>query len=282
MGKKAGSARSESKKKPKPSRRGKAPAREPAERSITSLPNGLALPFEAELVPATEKRHDETVVFVHHFGGSKRSVLRHVRLVNDLGYDAVRFNLMFNSIHPGKRLPITGDFNFGYRHIWAEQIEGVLNAIPGKKILFTFSMPSNSALQALARRHAEDVSAWICDGGPFLQLPVCVWNLFNHVYEIKNPFKRGAYTGGALLLYGLGFPEEVAALIASLPARFPVLSIRGHRDPLVPSTAIDDVFRQRADLALEVLDLKTGHHLDGLKNHHDAYVDRVSRFLANR
>ena len=45
------------------------------------------LPFEGEWGRARERKFRETIVFVHHFGGSKRTVLRHVKMANDLGFD---------------------------------------------------------------------------------------------------------------------------------------------------------------------------------------------------
>ncbi len=250
------------------------------------------LPFNAEFMPATEKRFQETVVFVHHFGGNKDSLSHHVKMVNDLGYDAVRFNLMFSQINPTKHFPITANLKFGIRHVWSEQIEAILNATPGRKIVFSFSMPSNSVLMALARRHAKDVSAWICDGGPFLQLPKCVWNLYEHHYEIKSKVIRGALTGASLLFYGMGFEKEAAGLVRALPANFRVLSFRGMQDPMVPAEAIDELLigaatatekssarKDTGRLSVETHSFEEGGHLDGLKNYSDAYRDHCESFL---
>ena len=250
------------------------------------------LPFNAEFVPAAVKRFQETIVFVHHFGGTKDSLSHHVAMVNELGYDAVRFNLMFSHINPTKHFPITADLKFGIRHVWSEQIEAILNSTPGQKIIFSFSMPSNSALMALAHRHAKDVSGWICDGGPFLQLPKYVWNLYEHHYAIKSKLIRGALTGASLLFYGTGFEKEAAGYVRALPTNFKVLSFRGMQDPMVPADAIDEVLigaAPKADLSspqkntgrlsVETHSFEEGTHLDGLRNFAEPYRDHCQSFL---
>jgi pimeloyl-ACP methyl ester carboxylesterase len=239
----------------------------------------LQLPFEGELKPAVHRRFRETVVFVHHFGGTKKSLARHVSAVNKLGFDAVVFNLIFGDTKPKDCLPITADLKFGTRHVWAEQIEAILNSVPGRKIVFSFSMPSASALAAIAHRSAKDVAAWVCDGGPFLDLPRCVWNLYKHEYEVKSDLVRGVFTGLSLVLFGLGFEREVKGLLQALPAGFPVLSIRGWSDPLVAPAAIDHVFEQQTHLDLEMLSFGDGRHLDGLKRFPEQYMARLEKFL---
>ncbi len=237
------------------------------------------LPFDAELMKAKQRRFSETVVFVHHFGGSRRTVLRHVRLVNDLGFDAIRFDLIFNKADQGDRLPITGDLHWGIRHVWANQIESILNSIPGRKILFAFSMPAASAMQAIARRHGGDVAGLVCDSGPFLQVPLCTWNLYKEQYQVKSRILRAGYTGLSMLLWGLRFEEQIKKTLAGIKRDFPVLSIRGWQDSLVPQSAIDELFDLQDHLDLEVLSLPEAGHLTGLRDFPQEYAARVQKFL---
>ncbi len=236
------------------------------------------LPFEAQILPAATKRFRETVVFVHHFGGSQRTVLRHIKLVNTLGFDAVRFNLRFNELKLGQALPISSNLRFGASYVWADQVEAILNALPGRKIIFSFSMPSLGALGAISHRKASDIAGWVCDGGPFLQLLRCTWNLLTYEYNIDNPFKRALYSTLAYFLFG-GVEIAVPGWLRNLPAKFPVLSIRGEKDPLVPISAIEDVFAFGEHLDLQRLSLPEGHHLDGLKKFPDIYEPTVRAFL---
>lgn len=237
------------------------------------------LPFDAELTRAKDRRFEETIVFVHHFGGDRRAILRHLRLVNDLGFDGVRFDLLFKRARPQDQLPITGDLRFGVRHVWADQIESVLNGIPGRKILYTFSMPSSSALQAIARRKAHDIAGMICDGGPFLQLPRCIWNLYEQEYKVRSRILRAGFTGMSMVLWGFGFREQMRNVLHEIPHDFPVLSIRGWQDSLVPPSAIEDFFSLQDHLDLEILSLPEAQHLKGLRDFPSEYVPRVETFL---
>ncbi len=239
----------------------------------------LKLPFDGELSRAPKREFEETILFIHHFGGGKRTSLRHRRFVGGLGFDSVSFTLNYNHMNPLKALPISSDLAFGARHLWTEQIEAMLNAIPGKKIIYSFSMPSNSAFEAIARRHAEDVVAVVCDGGPFLKLVQCTWNLYQHEYEIKSKILRAGFTAIGLLMQGPGTSFDLKEKLAAIPAGFPVLSIRGTEDPLVPEEAIDEFLECMPQLALKTLTLDGGEHLDGLKRFANLYESTVAEFL---
>jgi pimeloyl-ACP methyl ester carboxylesterase len=239
----------------------------------------VELPFDAQVMPASEKRFRETVVFVHHFGGSRRTVLRHLKMVNVLGFDAVRYDLVFNALKLGEPLPITPGLKFGACHVWIDELESILNAIPGRKIIYSFSMPSLAALGAIARRKANDISGWICDGGPFLQLLRCTYNLLEHEYHVENPLLRAFYSAAAYPLFGTGIELAVRSWGSQLPDQFPVLSVRGEKDPLVPISAIEDVFAFTPQIELQRLSLKDGGHLDGLKKFPDVYEPTARAFL---
>jgi pimeloyl-ACP methyl ester carboxylesterase len=240
---------------------------------------GQKLPFDAELNAAKDRKFKETVVLVHNFGGSRRTVVRHARLLNDLGFDCVRFDLIFHQAKPQNKLPITADLRFGVRHVWANQIESLLNAIPGKKIIFTFSMPSGAAFEAVAKRHAGDIAGIICDGGPFLQIHKCVWNLYEHEYKVKSRVLRAGFTAASMVLWGLKYNRQMKEALADIPKNFPVLSIRGWNDHLVPVSAIDEFFNLQNHLDLETVPLPEGGHLNGLRDFSDTYVPRVETFL---
>lgn len=239
----------------------------------------MLLPFDGELDLAPQKRFEETVVFVHHFGGSARTVARHSRLLNKIGFDTVRFNLLCNGEKTGRRLPATRSFKLGIGHVWTEQIEHMLDLVPGPKVLYSFSMPTNSALEAIANRRARDIKALICDGGPFYELPRCVWNLYTHEYRLESRILRGIYTGVSLAIYGMDLAFRLPAKLKQIPPRFPILSIRGEEDPLVPPGAIDKVFVSQNQLDIKRLAFEKGRHLDGLKNFPDLYAATVTRFL---
>ena len=234
---------------------------------------------EINKYPAKNKKYKETIVFVHHFGGNARSYLRHIQFVNELGFDAVSFSLSYNSDDFPKEVPWDSNFEIGYVHIWKEEIESVLNQLSGPKVLFGFSNPSGAMLLAAARRNYVDISAVICDGGPFLNtlkmmLPV--------ITAPKRQFTWKTKVGIIFLnrmLFGKNYNQQAKSALESVPSRVPFLSIRSWRDKLVPSSNIDEYFSMNPKIDLEVLSLTEADHLQGLKTHPDEYKSRVGDFL---
>lgn len=245
------------------------------------------LPFDGELVPAARRLFAEKIVFVHHFGGNKQSVWRHVQLVNDLGFDAVIFNLVYHDAKDKphrlllKELPISTDLAFGAYRIWQDQLEAILNALPGRKIVFAFSLPANSAFMAVAARQAQDIAAVVCDGGPFLQLPRCFWNLYTQQFDVQSSLVRGFFTAASLTLYGgIGFTRALQEASERFPQNFPVLSFRGQADRLVPIEAIDDFFAEIPNLRMSAVEIPEATHLEGLKMNSMKYRQELAPFLA--
>lgn len=234
---------------------------------------------------ARERRFPEVVVLVHHFGGDKRSTLRHGRMMNDLGYDCVRFSLKRHlgagRSNPGfAALPVASDLRWGIRGVWAAQISSVLDSIEQTKIVYSLSMPTACAIEAIARRGARDVSALICDGGPFLELRRCVRNLYEIEYKVRPRVALEIATFASLLFWGPGFKRDLTARLDEIPPGFRVLSIRGLRDPLVPESAIDAVWALKRHLSVQTLRLPEGAHLDGLKRFPTEYIEAVKSFLS--
>ncbi len=247
-------------------------------------PSELQVPFQipcqGQRWPAPDRRYQEVVVFVHHYGGNRKSMRRHIQWVNELGFDAVSFNLSFNSWKKWRSLPLTSDLRFGLRHYWAEEVAKVLNSISEKKILYSFSSPSAGAVHALAERHCSDVKAWVCDGGPFFRIFRCFYNYLSHQAGLHNPALKLSLTLASYQTFpGYGYEEDMARCLKIFPRDFPVLSVRGWLDPLVPPVAIDEFFASQKHLDFEVLALPEGGHMDGLKNFPEEYIPRVKAFL---
>lgn len=219
------------------------------------------------------------MIFVHHFGGDRKTPTPHIRLVNELGFHAVSFSMSFNESPLVNGLVFNSEMQLGLITRWQEEIETIFNAVPYKKIAYTFSSPSASAASVLARRGARDVNAWICDGGPFLDT---FTNTLRYVEQVKIKNKLlqwGLSALGTLIYFGLDYKENLYKSLEKLPQDFPVLSIRGWQDPLVPYSAIEKAFSPHKHLDLEVLALTEGTHLDGLKKYPDEYRKRVEVFL---
>lgn len=205
---------------------------------------------------------------------------RHVDFVNDLGYDAVTFHLSFNKHIWLTRTPISRTKEFGLRYIWGDEVEDVLNAVPGPKIVYAFSNPAAAAIDAVARRRAGDIRALITDSGPFIHMWRCSWNLLSQEYVVKNRLLRIPATTFLTALWGLRHTTNLHRDLLQLPKDFPVLSIRGWEDPLVPVECIDDAFAPALHhLHYETLALPKAKHLNALKDFGDDFRPKVSRFL---
>jgi hypothetical protein len=237
------------------------------------------LPFNGRRQPAGERRYQEVVVLVPPYGSNHKAMLKHAQFVNSLGFDAVVFDT--TQQNPFLSLPlISSNLKVGLRHVWVDEIEQILNHIVEPKFVYSFSSTSDSALEAIARRNSSDVSAWVCDGGPFFQEIKCMWNLFSHQIEVKNPIFRAAMTAKGLLSLGwIDLHKDMIRDLKILPENFPVLSIRGWQDLLVPPSAIDEVFEHQTHLKYEILSLPEAGHLDGLKKSPEEYKTRVEKFL---
>ena len=232
-----------------------------------------------EMILSPDKKFAETIIFVPFFFGKKQQMRRHAEFVSSIGYDAVIFNLSYKWLKVIPKLRYSLKLGWGIKHVWTREITKILDTVPGDKILFTFSNPTTAALEATGLRKAKDVRGLICDGGPFFDLLKCNWNYFNHEAKIKNPFKRIGMNAYARAIWTIDHEKEIKRDLELLPKDFPILSIRGWLDPLVPVSCIEKAFEGHDHLDLEILNLPSGKHLDGLKNFPEIYKARVTDFL---
>ncbi len=225
------------------------------------------LPLDGRWHCAPKRSFVETIVLVHHYGGSRATTKKHQNFVAELGYDSVSFSLS----KPRLKL----------RSRWENEIGQILDAIPRPKIVFSFSFPSAPTAGAIAVRGATDIKAWICDGGPFLMPVQCLWNYYTHHEPTKALWLRSARAAlgfGAMGMWNI--KGDLHAALEKFPQAFPVLNIRSWQDQLVPISAIDQAFATKHKLKLETLTLPEGDHIDGLSRFPLEYKPRVERFLA--
>jgi hypothetical protein len=232
-----------------------------------------------ELISAPNKKYSETVVFVPFYFGKKQHMRRHADFLAELGYDSVIFDLSYKWLKIIPKLRSSLKLGWGIKHVWTREITRVLDSVSGDKIVFAFSNPSTAALEAIQLRHAEDIKGFICDGGPFFDLLKCNWNFFENEVSITNPLKKLGWNAYARAVWTIDHEKEISRDLSALPKNFPVLSIRGWLDPLVPSTCIEKAFKGHNQLDLEILNLPQGRHMDGLKNFPELYKPRVADFL---
>jgi hypothetical protein len=239
----------------------------------------LSLPFNGELYPAAEKKFNETVVLVPFFGATKSMLRRHADFVNNLGYDAVIFALKSIDVSAPKFTLFSSNRLVGIKHIWADQIEAILNFIPGKKIIFAFSNPSASAIEAIVNRHAADVTGLICDSGPSGNLLSSMYNYFSHHDPIKWIPVRAAAAFAMTIGWSPQFHSIVHDDLKDLPKGFRILSIRGWKDNIIPAHDIDKIFEPHLNIDWQRLSLPQAGHLNGLKDYPEEYENPVAEFL---
>jgi hypothetical protein len=230
---------------------------------------------------APERKFEPIIVFVHQYGGRKESVRAHQKFVGELGFDSVAFDLSLRDLRAIlHRLPLTHHFKLGIVPLWTEEIHQVLSALPGPKILYSFSFPSVAALAVIKDRGAKDVIAWVCDGGPFLQPWRVFWNYLAVMSKITNPVLRASLSTLAYVLFqGQNVANDVHSNFKLVARNFPILSIRYWQDQMVPMPAVDEAFMGSEQTALEVLSLPEGDHIQGLLESPQEYKPRVSQFL---
>jgi len=243
-------------------------------RNTRELKDALAI----QKYSAAEKKYAETIVFVHFFDGSPQLIKRHIQFVNDLGYDAYAYQVSFHI----KNRPVK-DFlpqhkRLGFKNFWTKDLERVLEQVEGAKIIYAFSNPASAAFEAAAKGK-YNIKAIICDSGPFFDLFKCSRNLIREYFKVKNPLLNIPSSIGLATVLAPLHETYINKDLASLPKNFPILSIRGWQDQLVPKDAIEKVFAKHSHLDLEVLNLPDAGHVNGLKDFADDYKPVVTDFL---
>ncbi len=245
------------------------------------------------------RRFREVIVFVHHYGGNRHSFHRQIEVVNELGFDAVTFDLPASSVNQLPRIPLSREWRFGLRHLWADKIEDVLDTIADEKFVFSFSYGSSAALMAIDRRHAIDIRGWICDGGPFKYMPVAVEHFVNEgLFNIpllgrdliaRNPlfrfpvFRRSMAAIASELFGRARYNEDGARALRALPRGFPVLSFQAENDTLVQPHMIDEFLAAGfGHIDLQKSLLPHSRHLTGMKDDADTYKSLLEGFLLAR
>lgn len=233
-------------------------------------------PFRGSFYYAKDKKYQETVFFVHFYEGSKRLLKRHIEFVNELGFDAFAFNLI--DVSEYAKNPLSRRNFLGIKHVYADQIEFLLNAIAGKKIVYAFSNPSASAIEAMFYRNCIDTTALICDSGPSGKFVKSSFNLLRH-YKNNSLFKSLAKSLFLPIFWSQNLHKDVEKHLNHFPKGFPILSIRGWKDELIPPDHIDTIFEGHPQLSWRKLSLPMAGHLNGLKDFKETYTIGVQNFL---
>ena len=235
------------------------------------------IPTTQHISDHPEAKRRPHIIFVHNYGGSEQTSWRHVKLIQELGYNSVTFSLSNHGENPRWALPWNEMVH------WGNEIQRVLDQVKAKeKILFCFSGPAASGLYALTHNGGrKDVVGYICDSGPFVDAWSCTRRMISEVKGIHNPFLRELDLVSMMVRWGFHHDSNLKASVRELfdkDSKFPILSIRGTEDQIIPVENIDAVFKPFKFQNLTILLLKSGH-LTALKDHPEEYRQAVKKFI---
>ena len=238
-------------------------------------------PFEGEIFYPSKQKFKEIVIFTHHYGGSKKNLLRHIQLINDLGLRAFAFNLFPQ--------PFSGSFHFlknpafyfqTLESVWKKQIFQALAPLrEEQKILFSFSFSCNVISQIYCK--IPQVKAIIFDGGPFASIFKNSWFYLSQQEKISNFWLRCFIVPLWSFFFGFFFLKfKIKYSLKKMEkAQLPLLSFQAEEDPLVPPECINSLLRSYKKLNLTVCGLKKTSHLKGLKTQPEVYKKTLKNFL---
>jgi hypothetical protein len=240
-------------------------------------------PDEGQLFKASNKKFAALIFFVHFYNGHKKALLRHIRFVNQLGYDAYAFNLR-DQMKQHFMVPYSPiSKKFGMKHALADQIEQHLDLLSeyDVKIMFAFSNISACAIEAMARRPDIYFQGLICDSGPSMEFVKSAYNLYTYAEPIKFLPLRLVATPIFSLGWSKDLHKDLHADLRKFRDGFQVLSIRGWKDQLISPSAIDQVFEPCKNLVWQKLSLPEAEHLTGLRDFPTEYKPAVEEFLTS-
>ena len=254
--------------------------------------------------PAKNQKHKLLVVMLHCLGGHTKQLKRHIAFLNSAGFSVSTY-LAFGHSRGGRgelqsfdSLPEATSLKqkhsqqteFSVRsfvsalknkkevlEIWREELNQHLKGLPkGPKVIFSLSLPSVSALLSISYR--KDIKALICDGGPFLHFPVCVYRLFSCYYKIPSLWLKLYLSMQMMWCFRSLLWGRVTKKIF-LPKNFPILSLRGAKDQQVHPADIHLFLKKIKVTKPQVCLLKHSDHLKGLKTEPKLYTQTVLSFL---
>ncbi len=235
--------------------------------------------FPSRIIPSNNKKYDTIIVFIHHLGGDPVKLKHHVEFLNQNGFDVCTYPaFLHGKEHLEACFHLIKQHKKGVLEIWTEELEKQLNQLNGKKIIFSFSFPSVSALLAISKR--TDIKSLICDGGPFFDLWPACWRFFTYHQKTRNVFFKVYLTGRMYFAFqSLFMRRKIKNRLRRVPKNFPILSLQSEKDQLVPVSSVNKFFKQVKQVHITTVLLKQSAHLEGLKKERDFYIESVLTFL---
>lgn len=230
--------------------------------------------------PAPEKKYQERVLLVHFFGGNQKLLLRHIRVLNQIGLDVYAFDFSYRKNIVYKQFPKLKNKEYQIQKIWMQELKDVLDYVPGPVVFFSFSGPASCSVH-WAAKHPEKVIGLVSDSGPFTHLFKCNFNLAKVEFGLKSKWQRLLFSVFITPLWNTAHTKELLENLANIKEATPYLSIQPVLDEVVPIDYQEDVFaRSPHKLKLEVLRLEKSGHLTGLKLQPQKYKQRLENWFS--
>ena len=244
----------------------------------------MTFPDDGELFLAPQRKSETLIFFAHHFQGHKKSLRRHIEFVNELGFDAYAFNLN-DSPKNHYYLPYSHiSKKFGMKHALADQIEQHFNLLSDykTKVIFAFSNVTGCCIEFMARHFTSghtDIKALICDSGPGGKFIYSAFQLLEYQMGIKSLPLKILGTPFVALGWAPSLHKDIRSDLEKFPMHFPLLSIRGWKDPMISPKHIDEIFEAATKLKWQKCGLPQAAHLNGLRDFPSEYKPAVITFL---
>ena len=230
---------------------------------------------------ADPKKYKTVIVFLHWLGAVPEQLKYHIKFVNKAGFDVYFYPAWLSGVvHWKELLKHLNRFKTSALNIWNQELKFHLDQLESSqsKIIFSFSLPSAAAfMQASLRR---DITAVICDGGPFSQILRVSWRYLSYYQNIKNPVLK-LYLTTVMGKYFQAFSlnRDLKSAFSRLPKNYPVLNFQALKDQQALPGFINKVFQSARHIHLKVCRLKSADHLEGLKKEEELYVKSAQEFL---
>ena len=238
-------------------------------------------PYEGEWIHPSQKKHKEVMILTHWYGGHKKQLKRHVKLINDLGFSAFVFNLFPQPFVDSFQLMKKPSLYLASLNTrWKKQLQKILSYIQEDSVVFSFSYSCN-VMAELACQYSH-IQGLIFDGGPFTSPLTNSWRYLSYQEVISNPFLRGMCMIPWNVFARLFFlKNKIKKSLSQLPSQFPILSFQSESDVLVPPSCITQILApHRQHLKITEVTLKNSGHLQGIKTQPNLYQKSLSSFLS--
>jgi pimeloyl-ACP methyl ester carboxylesterase len=178
----------------------------------------------------------------------------------------------------GLKLSLFYRGRFGLKHLYAHMLSFYLDQLPAPKIVFAFSNPSAAAIEVIYDRSKEkrfDVVGLVCDSGPSAAFVRSAWNL-----AIKVQNRQYKLMGLFAFFWSFRLHNEIRFQLKRFPKGFPILSIRGMKDPIIPPWHIEKAFKNLDRFVnVETKEFPEAGHLDACKTDPETYKEYLKTWL---